>query len=295
MAQNEKKGARAFLCSPSTWDMADFMATNDLVDPGFVGMVFTWTNNKDARNKIFSRLDRFLVGSAIMDAFQGLQVTHLTRLASDHCPILCFVQGRPKYVFSPWIKFEDVWASFPKAQHLVLEKWKILDHGSEAAQLQRKCNRTLKALFFWSKNKFKMLNKLREELDGEIWTLQDLEGQPNGLNESQTEQLRYKVQLLNFTLTRIMTWWKQRAKVKWIEEGDGNTRFFHSMASARRRTKCIESIKNETGDVVTEHGEISNIFFRFFDKKWKGQPIVESEWSSLEAYRDSIMQFAVLL
>jgi hypothetical protein len=33
------------------------------------------------------------------------------------------------------------------------------------------------------------------------------------------------------------TYWKQRAKMHWLKEGDLNTRFFHMSASARHRRK----------------------------------------------------------
>ncbi|XP_028549588.1 uncharacterized protein LOC110095722 [Dendrobium catenatum] len=192
LSQEDKKGGRPFLSTPATCDMAEFMVTNDLVDPGFVGPAYTWTNNKDVRSRIFSRLDRFLVSSDILDRFQDLRVEHLTRLASDHCPILCTVQEVSKRTYSPWIRFEDVWLSFPHARHL-------------------------------SKEKFRRLNQLKQELDSEVRTLQELEGKPPGLNSVQTESLRFKVQLLNSTIARIMTWWRQRAK-KWrgtdiVEQG----------------------------------------------------------------------------
>ncbi|XP_020687224.1 uncharacterized protein LOC110103019 [Dendrobium catenatum] len=227
------------------------MNANGLVDPGFSGTAFTWTNNKDAGSRIYSRLDRFLISSSILDEFQGLKVKHLSRLTSDHCPILCSVQAGAKRNYSSWIWFEDVWASFPKAWQLVSEKWKVQDSSSEAKILQRKCQRTLKALFFWSRNKIKMLNQLKDDLDREISTMQEIDCYPSGLSEAQSESLRYKVQLLKATLTRLTTWWGQRAKVRWIEEGDGNTRFFHNMASARRRTNLIDQLKHPDGRLVT--------------------------------------------
>ncbi|XP_020704788.1 uncharacterized protein LOC110115767, partial [Dendrobium catenatum] len=257
--------------------MANFMLTNDLVDPGFIGPSFTWTNNKDARSRIFNRLDRFLMSSSIIDVFQGLKVKHLTRLASDHCPILCCLVEDVKKACYYWIKFEDVWASYPFAWHLVGEKWKVEDLGSESFKLQRKCQRSLKALFFWSKNKLKSLNQLKEDLDKEIKILQEIECGSSGLSEVQEEALRYKVKLLNNILTRIMTWWRQRAKVLWMEQGDGNTYFFHSMASARRRSKSIDSIKLDDGSLISEQGD--------------GQSIVEDGWPSLEFHRSCVAEF----
>ncbi|XP_020700618.1 uncharacterized protein LOC110112661 [Dendrobium catenatum] len=199
--------------------MGDFMAANDLVDPGFSGPAFTWTNNKDARSRIFSRLDRFLVSSSILENYQELWVVHLARLASDHCPILCSFKVGGRKTYSNWIKFEDVWTTFPRAWQIVSEKWNVPDSGTDAAKLQKKCSRSLKALFFWSRNKMDKMNQLKEDLYEEIRILQELECSLNGLTEFQSKTLRYKVQLLKSTLARITTWWGQRAKVHWIEEG----------------------------------------------------------------------------
>ncbi|XP_020672790.1 uncharacterized protein LOC110092541 [Dendrobium catenatum] len=227
MAKEEKKCGKAFHFNPAANDMASFMMSNDLVDPSYIGPAFTWSNNKDIiRSRIFSRLDRFLLSSSILDSFQGLKVKHLTRLASDHCPILCSFLGEVKMVYSHWIKFEDVRASYPMAWQLVKQKWQ---------------------------NKIKELTQLKEDLDREIKILQEVECSPNGLSEAQAEALGFKC-----------------AKVKWIEEGDGNTRFFHSLASARRRAKCIDAIKQGDGTVVTEQKDISKVFYEFFKRKWHG-------------------------
>ncbi|XP_020693450.2 uncharacterized protein LOC110107516 [Dendrobium catenatum] len=232
--------------------MGDFMAANDLVDPGFSGPAYTWSNNKDAKSRIFCRLDRFLVSSALLDNYQGLKVLHLTRIASDHCPILCSMMEGCKRNYTHWIKFEDVWATFPRAWQIVSKKWKVQDMGSEAIKLQKKCKRSLRALFFWSRNKIKMLKQLKDDLDREIAILQEIECSPSGLSETQTETLRFRVQLLKAMLARISLWWGQRAKVRWVEEGDGNTRFFHSMASARWRSNQIEQLNLPSRATATE-------------------------------------------
>ncbi|PKU68665.1 hypothetical protein MA16_Dca024959 [Dendrobium catenatum] len=226
-----------------------------------------------------------------MDEFQGLRVRHLSRLVSDHCPILCSIFAETKINYSPWFRFEDVWVNYPKARQLVMDKWNDGDHGSEAVQLQRKYSRTLKALFFWSRNKFKMINKQKDELDSEIQKLQELDREPGGLSEAQKEKLRFNVHLFNSTLARILMWWKQRAKVRWVEEGDGNTGFFHSMTSAQRRSKRIESIKREDGSEATEPGEITDIFFQFFNQKWKGQELWSRGGRLSMATREILISF----
>ncbi|XP_020686379.1 uncharacterized protein LOC110102390 [Dendrobium catenatum] len=220
--------------------MGDFMVANDLVDPGFSGHAFTWTDNK-------------------MHGV-GLKVKNLTRLALDHCPILCSIQEGGRKTYSHWIKFEDVWTTFPRAWQLVQDKW-----------------------------------KLKEELDGEIRILQELECSPAGLSKAQTESLRYKVQLLKSTLARIMTWWSQRAKVRWIEEGDGNTRFFRTMASARLRSNFIEQLNYPNGQPATKQTEILRLVYGFFAQKWNENPITEAGWPSLNSQLACKDRFAGLL
>ena len=41
-----------------------------------------------------------------------------------------------------------------------------------------------------------------------------------------------------------------KSRVLWIKEGDANTRFFHSYASARRNTNTIWSLLDEEGNLV---------------------------------------------
>lgn len=61
------------------------------------------------------------------------------------------------------------------------------------------------------------------------------------------QEMWRKASKLNATLVCIATWCRQRAKTKWIEEGDVNSHFFHSFASARRRGNKILEVHNSNG------------------------------------------------
>ncbi|PKU61068.1 hypothetical protein MA16_Dca027077 [Dendrobium catenatum] len=64
------------------------------------------------------------------------------------------------------------------------------------------------------------------------------------------------------------------------------------MASARRRAKCIDSLKKEDGTVISAQDDISFEMFNFFEKKWMGQNIVEGGWPSLEVKRSVLADFS---
>ena len=40
-------------------------------------------------------------------------------------------------------------------------------------------------------------------------------------------------------------YWKQRSKAFWLRDGDSNSKFFHAMASTRRRTNNLAKLRNQ--------------------------------------------------
>jgi hypothetical protein len=67
--------------------------------------------------------------------------------------------------------------------------------------------------------------------------------------------LRFKMEKL---LERKDLYWRQRAKVHWLNNGDRNTKFFHQYALVRRRRSRISKLVKENG-VVVEEGISSHI------------------------------------
>ncbi|KAK9930230.1 hypothetical protein M0R45_027274 [Rubus argutus] len=78
----------------------------------------------------------------------------------------------------------------------------------------------------WSKEEFRELGKVKQELEAKLIEI-DLEEGRGGLDDTQRrerEALRFQFEELVF---KEEAFWRQRAKVEWAREGDGNTRFFH--------------------------------------------------------------------
>jgi hypothetical protein len=69
-------------------------------------------------------------------------------------------------------------------------------------------------------------------------------------------------------LAQEEAFWKQRSKVYWLKDGDTNSRFFHAMASTKKRRNNIMELKTEEGNTVTTHhdiyGEAKNYFAKLF-------------------------------
>ncbi|XP_028549317.1 uncharacterized protein LOC114579317 [Dendrobium catenatum] len=250
--------------------MEECLLKNDLHEIGYIGPKFTWYNNKVGSARILERLDRCFVNTMALNSPFKLIERHLDRIASDHCPILLQFKNfntNPRKM----IKFENCWACYQASYGIVRKEWDKNYQGSFSEVLNKKFQRTLKSLFFWSKAKHKELNNLKEVLIQEITEIQCKETSIGSLPEQEQWNLKTKVMELNATMARLNMWWKQRAKVKWLSEGDGNSKFFHTYASARRNANKIIKIKDEDGMVIEDQSLIEEVFIRFFQKKWEAR------------------------
>ncbi|KAI0515927.1 hypothetical protein KFK09_008598 [Dendrobium nobile] len=212
-----------------------------------------------------------------MTSIHLAMVKHLSRIASDPCPIILEVfKSVESHYKGMW--FEDVWATYHGAFAIVENTWKKGGGSDPANSLNLKFKRTLKALFYWSKAKFKSLNVLRNSLKKEIYDLQ-LEEAEGMLNEAKLLLLRSKINELNCTLARLNIWWRQRAKARWFEEGDSNSAFFHSFANARRSSNWIKHVKNEDGVFTDQLNEIEYAVLWMPFKKFSFSLKLKAEFS----------------
>ncbi|KAI0496288.1 hypothetical protein KFK09_022602 [Dendrobium nobile] len=277
LAKEEKKGGRRFNMSSGPKDMKSFLISNNLYELKFMGPMFTWSNNKKGLDRIMERLDRMIVNSYSVNNNQLLVVKHLPRIASDHCPILLNLNSSSPKI-SKTFKFENIWASYPASFSVVQNVWNRKAVGSPSDILNTKMRRTMKTLYFWSRSKHQNLEQLKENLKKEILQLQEKEARNGLLSSDEICLLKFKIGELNSTLARLSTWWKQRAKVKWINEGDQNSKFFHSFASARRNVNFIASIKDELGNLVDKQNEIEEVLIRHFRNKWSDKNCILTDW-----------------
>ncbi|XP_020706090.1 uncharacterized protein LOC110116734 [Dendrobium catenatum] len=218
----------------------------------------------------------FMINTIALDYIHISLVKHLLRVALDHCPILLEV-FKPLEHIKNIIRYEEVWASYYGASALVKSVLRRNCKGDPASVLNVKFKRTLKALFYWSKEKYKDLNVIRDKLKDEILEIQ-LEESEGEISVERLHILRFKINELNITLARINTWWRQRAKARWMDEGNYNTSFFHAVANARRSSNWINHIKTGSGIFSEEEAVISDTFSDFFRHKWKFRDCILDGW-----------------
>ncbi len=134
---NEKYGGRERSLR-QILDFQEAVNTCNLVDLGFHGAKYTWTNNRDDDANIQGRLDRALATAPWLDFFPRYSVSHLSVSVSDHLALVVstvsgtFTSRRKKIVR----RFEEKWATNPDCEKLIQESWmQPVNVGSPMFQL----------------------------------------------------------------------------------------------------------------------------------------------------------------
>ena len=89
----------------------------NMIDLGFNGPRFTWTNRREVQGLIQERIDRFFVNPSWCLLYPEARVSHLTRCHSDHCPVLLELQPTIWTNRTRPFKFQRFWLfdiTFPK-------------------------------------------------------------------------------------------------------------------------------------------------------------------------------------
>jgi hypothetical protein len=62
-------------------------------------------------------------------------------------------------------------------------------------------------------------------------------------------------------------YWRSRCSIRWIKVGEDNTKKIHAMASQRYRRNTISGLKNENGEIVSDHQQMAGIAHTRFKER----------------------------
>ncbi|MQM10259.1 hypothetical protein Taro_043151 [Colocasia esculenta] len=66
--------------------------------------------------------------------------------------------------------------------------------------------------------------------------------------------------------------WRQKSRIKWLKDGDHNTKFFHAYAITQRRNSLISKLYNKDGVAVEDDDRIADLFVEHFTKAFRSTP-----------------------
>ncbi|KAJ9567980.1 hypothetical protein OSB04_003946 [Centaurea solstitialis] len=255
----------------------NFITTSSLLDVKLGGRKFTWMNSSCTK---LSKLDRFLVNSEFVDIWASTSSFALPRCLSDHCPIILdsnFIDFGP----TPFKLFNS-WLNNPEFAEVVKEKWTVnkpeFDTFSKIEKLSRKLRYLKTHIKEW-------IAKTRKASDEEVSSLKhkicaiDLLAETNSVDDNLAkERADYRARLNDLLAVKLMDT-KQKAKVRWLAEGDENSRFFHGIVNKKLKTSRIHGL-NFNGIWESDPGRLKAASWEFFAKKFHDEhpvrPVINS-------------------
>jgi len=265
----ERKDATQF--TTSMRDFSDFIQDTQLFDLE-IGQKYTWMRKNSA-----SRIDRALVTMDVVNQFQNLRARCSKRWLSDHFPIVISteeVQWGP----SPF-RTLDVWLEEPKFLAIFKQEWVQLS----AMTFEQKLREMKKPLRKWNREVFGNIDTKISAYQKELEKM-DMKAQSEELMEIEWSRREAIQSQLRLWMLRKERYWKQLSRCKILKEGDKNTRYFHLMASMRKRKKLLSTI-TVRGRRETEPGQIRRVIVDYFKELYKTTTIDHLELSHLRLSR----------
>lgn len=98
---------------------------------------------------------------------------------------------------------------------------------------------------------------------------EDYRAQVHQAQAEHTKWLKYEESIL-----------KQKANIRWLEEGDANTKYFHAIINEKRRRRTLQRIQNSDGNWINEDENISREAIKYFSTLLQGE--FEPEYHHLD-------------
>ncbi|KAJ9693494.1 hypothetical protein PVL29_012324 [Vitis rotundifolia] len=170
-----------------------------------------------------------------------------------------------------------MWLQHPSFKENFRNWWSgFQGNGWEGHKFMRRLQFVKANLKEWNKVSFEELNERKKSILKDLANFDAIE-QAGGLTPDLLVQRALRKGELEELVLREEIHWRQKVRVKWVKEGDCNSRFFHKVANGKRNRKFIKMLENERGLVLNNAESIIEEILLYFEKLY-ASPTGES-WS----------------
>jgi mannosylglycoprotein endo-beta-mannosidase len=244
-------------------DVHDMFLFNDII--GHLGLLelpikgraFTWSNMQ--KDPLLEQLDWFFTSSHWISVFPNTLVLSLAKTGSDHVP--CVVNIDTDIPKASLFRFDNYWVDLPGFKECVTKSWGIGSHKKYSSAIVADKLKKLRAeLKRWNVSLSK-LKDLIQKCNSVILFLDTLEEQRSLYRVEFNFRAIVKSHLDELLLAEC-NYWKKRCTIRWMKQGEDNTKFFHAMATERYRRNSIAMLQDEEGNDVTDHQLMAGMFYK---------------------------------
>ncbi|XP_071901994.1 uncharacterized protein [Coffea arabica] len=260
--EDEKRGGLPFRLNEGL-EFVQFISETGLSDAGFSDSNYTWCNNRQGRARVWKRLNRVLLNLEAMQMGSSLLVHHLARDPSDHSPLLLTASTRVDNKLKPF-RFLNVWTTKTGLLDVISKAWSCELSGQPLVVLATKLRTVKQVLKGWSRESFSDIFKNVRKTEMAVREAEVAQEQDS--SDLIQRDLNVARELLRATLAVEEGFWKQKARVRWLKDGDRNSRYFHATVAERWSRAIIHRIRCSNGDWVESEDLISGEAISFFQR-----------------------------
>lgn len=147
--------------------------------------------------------------------------------------------------------FEKMWFERDNCFDIIRTAWGSVVQARELESLKQKLSTCKLSLIEWSKREFKHNVMEISKVKRQLRNLGD-----RSLNDDELDKQRALKSSLDAPWKMEEIYWKHRSRVKWLTQGDKNTKYFHQTTLARRRTNKIVCIRGSYGTWIQGEKEV---------------------------------------
>lgn len=233
----------------------------DLLDLPARGVPFTWSNRREGGDRILSKLDRILISESWKNEFPYIQLDFLSNLTSDHAPAVLYMAekaGGPK----PF-RFTSCWMKHPEFKEILQKTWSERVEGNPLKSLHQKLKNLKKPLKKLNQEHFSYISMrvecARKELEKTQTELMQL---PHNMELQKKE--RNELNIYADLLSAEETYYKEKARVKWLKDGDKNSKFFQRKVKSHQVKNCILRVQKDNGEWIEGDEEVKTEIVEFY-------------------------------
>ena len=195
------------------------------------------------------QLDRVLINLDWSQKFLGTECKARTMSTSDHTPLLIEAKrdnNRPSI-----FRYENHWCLNPELIQITKDR---LQRGTRPMVIATRLNHRLRmvraATRDWAKRQSSRQNILAN--NEHVVSYFDAVEEWRKLTNGEFHLRGMCQQKISSLATQHVQYWRRRAKIKWCNLGDENTRFFHTMATYRHRSNKIKCLQHEGVEIFED-------------------------------------------
>ncbi|XP_039029702.1 uncharacterized protein LOC120163993 [Hibiscus syriacus] len=159
-------------------------------------------------------------------------------------------------------KFFNFWTAHPEFLKLVRESWDMPVVGDLMLILFRKLKRLERVLKRLNRQCYDDISSRVAKEKKLLEEQQVLNFSGKGNDEDAAKERAFSRELGE--LEKIVNFYRQRTKIRWLQEGDMGTHFFHSLVAMKKKRETIRVLHDEAGRKLESFEEISSEAVEFF-------------------------------